>query len=85
MEFCKERGVRVRPIQYRNKYGLPVLREILLAAQNEFPHRHLIYTNFDILLNPSLLLTASYLISQRNDNKVYFELELLFSSYFQLA
>ena len=70
IEFCDEKGILTRPILIVNKFDLPVLKELLLSAQREFPNRHIVYINSDILLNPSVLSVASHIISYQKTDKV---------------
>lgn len=70
IKFCDERGILTRPLLIVNKFNMPVLKELLLSAQREFPNRHIVYLNSDILLNPSVLSVASHIISNQKSDKV---------------
>ena len=53
-----------------NKYGLPILRSLLLEARRWFKAKQYIYINSDILLNPGIFCVSKYFDEHLNGSNV---------------
>lgn len=78
IEYVKQMGFSALPITKRNKYGLPILKWMLIAARDSFPSRQIIYINSDILINPFVFEVSHRLHSQFNGSDV---VSLIFSHF----
>ena len=68
--YVKQMGFSVMPIMKRNKYGIPVLKWILIAARDLYPSKQIMYINSDILINPFIFELAYYLHNLYNETNV---------------
>lgn len=70
IKYAKQLGSFVLPVTKRNKYGLPILKWLLIAARDSFPSRQIIFINSDILINPFIFEVSHRLHSQFNGSNV---------------
>ena len=70
ISFCMKRNITTKPLLHVNKYGMPVLRNMIEIARNDYPSDFVIYINSDILINP-YLFSAIYSISSILGPNVY--------------
>ena len=68
--YCKKNNIVTEPLRYVNKYGMPVLRNMIETARNDYPSDFVIYITSDILINP-YLFSAIYSISSILGPNVY--------------
>lgn len=59
--FCKSVNITALRIPSSNPYGMPYLVPLLRTARKRYPDKFYIYTNSDILLNPSVVSLIPYL------------------------
>ena len=52
MLTCKNLGILVLPIPKVNRYGIPIVRNMLIAAKRQYKVKFYAYVNSDILINP---------------------------------
>ena len=70
ISYCKTMNVSTESIPAVNKYGTPILRDMITAARTKYPSDFVIYINSDILINPNFF-SAVYSISSKLGSNVY--------------
>ena len=68
--YCKKNNIVTEPLLHVNKYGMPILRNMIETARNDYPSDFVVYINSDILINP-YLFSAIYSISSKLGPNVY--------------
>lgn len=70
VKYAKQMGFLVLPVTKRNRYGLPILKWLLIAARNSFPSKQIIFINSDILISPFVFVASHRLHSYFNGSNV---------------
>ena len=70
ISYCEKKNIDTEPLLHVNKYGMPILRNMIETARNDYPSDFVIYINSDILINP-YLFSAIYSISSKLGPNVY--------------
>ena len=78
IHYVERLGLCTLPITKRNKFGIPILKWMLIAARDSFPSRQIIYINSDILISPFVFEVSHRLHSQFNGSDV---VSLIFSHF----
>ena len=66
--FCKTVNVSTYSIPAVNKYGTPILADMITTARLKFPSDFVIYINSDILINPNFFSAVHRLSSTLGPN-----------------
>lgn len=70
IHYVEQLGLRTLPITKRNKFGIPILKWMLLATRDSFPSKQIVFINSDILINPFLFEVAHRLHAQLEGTNV---------------
>ena len=70
INYCEKWNINTKPLLHVNKYGMPILHNMIETARNDYPSDFVIYINSDILINP-YLFSAIYSISSKLGPNVY--------------
>ena len=70
VKYAKQLGSSVLPVTKRNKYGLPILKWLLITARDSFPSKQIIFINSDILISPFIFEVSHQFHSHFNGSNV---------------